>query len=70
MRNDHVTKLQKKLDKVVELAVAVLYFDDRSDYGSALWDIINAVNSDAAVLLEEDPSAAFDKYVEHEERTA
>ena len=35
---------QEKLDKVKKIANNALYFDDNSDYGTALWEILATVN--------------------------
>ena len=44
-------------------AVDAIYFNDNSDYESALWGIIRELGGQEAVdLLEQNPKAAFDKY--------
>lgn len=48
--------------KALRAAIAVLYFTDNSDYKSALWAVVRALDPDAAALLEEDDSAAYKKY--------
>lgn len=46
-------------------AVAAIYFDDSSDYSSALWGIVKDLGGEElATLLEEDESAAHEKYRE------
>ena len=45
---------QDKLDEVYKIANNVLYFDDNSDYQSALWEILEVINPeiDADAKLE------------------
>jgi len=44
-------------------AVAALYFDDNSDYGTALWAVVKALGGEEAVdLLEDNSKAAYNKY--------
>jgi hypothetical protein len=44
-------------------AVKAIYFDDSSDYGTALWQIVQLLGgNDAVGLLEADASAAYNKY--------
>ena len=51
--------------KALAEAVSALYFDDNSDYGTALWKIVEYLGgTDAAELLENDEEAAYKKYVE------
>jgi len=50
------------IKKALGEAIAVIYFDDSSDYSAALWAIVEALNPEAAKLLEEDLGAAYDKY--------
>lgn len=46
-------------------AVAAIYFDDNSDYASALWEVVKSLGGDEAVmLLGEDGAAAYKKYCE------
>jgi len=50
------TNIERALDK----AIATLYFNDRNDYGSALWKIIELLGGKEAVeLLEDDPESAY-----------
>jgi len=46
--------------------VRVIYLDDSSDYISGLWDALRELDEDAAILLEEDEEAAFNKYAAEE----
>lgn len=46
-------------------AIASIYFNDRSDYLPALWTIVRQLNPEAAILLENDESAAYCKYAEN-----
>jgi len=49
--------------KALSEAVAAIYFDDNSDYSSALWQVIAALGGNEAIeLLEEDGNAAYKKY--------
>ena len=48
---EDVQKLNSSLFEVREIANNVLYFNDRSDYPSALWEILKVVAPD---LFEED----------------
>jgi hypothetical protein len=58
MSNDNVRLALKE-------AVQSLYFDDDSDYGTALWKIVEFLGGEeAAKLLEEDEEMAYAKYVE------
>ncbi len=44
-------------------AVKAIYFDDSSDYQTALWQIVQLLGGNEAVgLLEADASAAYHKY--------
>ena len=56
--------MEKKKQKALAEAVASIYFADSSDYGKALWDVINALSPKAAELLDKDPEKAYEKYVE------
>jgi len=38
--------IKEKLDEVYRIANNVLYFDDNSDYVSALWEILLTANPD------------------------
>ncbi len=52
--------------KALGEAVAAIYFDDNSDYQSALWTIVNLLGGyDATNLLEHDQQAAYEKYSKH-----
>jgi hypothetical protein len=44
-------------------AVAALYFDDRSDYETALWQIVSGLGGEEATdLLRQDAPAAYHRY--------
>lgn len=45
--------------KALRAAVAAIYFDDSSDYQSALWEVARTLNPEIAALLEHDPEAAM-----------
>lgn len=56
---------REKLQRVLREAVSVIYFDDSSDYGSALWSIVRIIGgSDLCDLLDANPSEAYKKYVD------
>ena len=56
-------KLTDKESKALGLAVKSIYFNDSSDYLSYLWEIVEAIGGEeASALLEEDESAALEKY--------
>ena len=50
------------IKKALGEAIAAIYFNDNSDYLGALWDVVKALDTEAADLLEMDSSAAYDKY--------
>ena len=51
------------IQKALKEAVKAIYFDDSSDYGSALWNIVDALGGKEAIyLLEEHSEKAYDKY--------
>ena len=54
--------MEPNVKKALSEAVAAIYFDDSSDYSSALWAVVRALDPQAAILLEEDDGAAYDKY--------
>lgn len=45
--------------EALKAAVAALYFNDSSDYKSALWEIVRHLSPDMAQLLEKDESRAY-----------
>lgn len=45
----------------LKAAVAAIYFDDSSDYCSALWEVVRALSPEMADLLEKNPQAAYHK---------
>lgn len=52
-------------EKALATAVAAIYFNDNSGYGSALWDIVADLGgSYAADLLMEKPKEAYTEFVE------
>ncbi len=52
--------------KALGEAVAALYFDDNSDYQSALWSIVELLGGNEAVnMLDDDPQEAYNKYSKH-----
>ena len=49
--------------KSLSVAVSALYFDDSSDYGGALWDIVQSLGGNEAVnLLTGNEDKAHNKY--------
>jgi len=52
-------------NKALEAAVSAIYFDDSADYGTALWDVINALDPELAKKLDEgsdeDKDAVYDE---------
>ena len=58
---DQETRIKKALAE----AVAAIYFNDSSDYGTALWSVVHLLGGEeAATLLEEDEAEAYAQYVE------
>ena len=56
-------KTKEKL--ALAIAVKALYFDDASDYGSYLWNIVELLGGDEAVnMLENDGELAYQTYVD------
>jgi hypothetical protein len=56
-------KLRSERDKALAAAVAAIYFDDNSDYLSALWSVVRTLGGEeAATLLDTDEQAAYKKY--------
>lgn len=54
---------QPNIKKALSEAVAAIYFDDNSDYGTALWSVIEALGgNEVADLLEDDGHAAYKLY--------
>lgn len=54
--------LREQAKEALAEAIAVIYLNDNSDYLTALWAIVRVLNPEAASLLEESGSAAYDKY--------
>ena len=58
----------KNIREALGKAIAVLYFDDSSDYSGALWKIVELLGGEEAVdLLANDERQAYKKYAEDEE---
>lgn len=58
-----LSALQEATRKVLSSAVKVIYLDDSSDYGPALWNIIGLTGGEEAInLIEDDEQAAYEKY--------
>lgn len=54
-----------KAKQALATAISALYFDDNSDYSSALWEIVKLLGGQEAVdLLESDAHGAYEKYSE------
>jgi len=59
--------METNTKEALSIAVKAIYFDDSSDYLSALWEIVNILGgNEAAELLENDESKAFEKYAEND----
>jgi len=57
--------VERRVRHALGEAVAAIYFDDSSDYLSALWAIVRDLGGDEAVnLLDADERAAYAKYSE------
>ena len=60
-----VASLNRQIQKALSLAVAGIYFADSSDQEDYLWRIVVELGGpEASVLLENDPTEAYYKYVE------
>jgi hypothetical protein len=58
-------KEREKVKLALREAVKALYFDDSSDYRTALWKIVEYLGgSEACDLLEAEEEKAYEKYVE------
>lgn len=55
-----------KVDEALEAAVSAICFADSADYYRALWEVIDALESDLADRLEKEPQEVFE---EMQERT-
>ena len=55
---------ERDIERAVTTAISTLYFADNSDYQSALWSVVSALNPETAELLENDEAAAYAKYCE------
>lgn len=55
---------ERDIERAIKVAVSTLYFADNSDYQTALWRVVAALNPEAADLLENDEVAAYAKYCE------
>jgi len=56
--------IEENVPEALKLAVQAIYFNDNSDYLTALWGIVRAINPEAADLLERDEEAAYNCYAE------
>ncbi len=56
-----------KAREALKAAVDAIYFNDSSDYLTALWDVVRSLSPEAADLLENDEGAAFIVYGSGEE---
>ena len=51
------------IKQAMKAAVEAIYFDDISDYATALWEVVTALGGqEAADLLDYDSEAAYEKY--------
>lgn len=53
---------KQKIKKALAEAIAAIWFNDNSDYLSTLWYIVAILDPKAALLLEKNTHAAYDKY--------
>jgi hypothetical protein len=54
---------EEQIKNAISAAVSALYFDDSSDFLSALWTIVGELGGQEAVdLLEKDEQSAYKKY--------
>ena len=54
---------EENIKKALEAAVNAIYFDDNSDFGSALWTVVRELGGvDAIDLLDRDARGAYLKY--------
>ena len=51
--NPESEKKTPDINKALEAAVSAIYFDDSADYGTALWQVIKALDPELARRLEE-----------------
>lgn len=64
---NQIADLQNRIKLALCESVGVLYFNDASDYETALWKIIEYLGGkDAVELLERDEQQAFQKYCRSE----
>ena len=58
-----MSKLTPNQKEALHIAIAAIYFNDSSDYESALWSIVKELGGEEAIKdLEKNPSEAFRKY--------
>ncbi|MEN6402464.1 MAG: hypothetical protein ABFD94_11035, partial [Armatimonadia bacterium] len=50
---------ERAVANALDAAVSALYLNDSSDFGSALWEVVTALDPAMAKLLEEDERAAY-----------
>lgn len=62
--NDKVDELNKKLEKAYTKANNYLYFDDSSDYGVALWEVIRVLKPELAEKWDNNEEYPELKYIE------
>jgi len=56
--------MANKVEKALSKAVEVLYFDDNSDFGTALWQIVTILGGeDAYEMLTDNAQKAYETYV-------
>ncbi len=63
MKSPKTTGKQRR-KKALAYAVAAIYFNDSSDYGLALWEIVDTLDEEACTLLAKDEATAFERYAE------
>ena len=62
-----VGELRDKCENALKEAISAIYFADSSDYSSYLWQVLRAIDDEAAQLLEDDAAEAYRKYVHDED---
>lgn len=58
---EQVREASEPVAKALDHAVSAIYFDDDSDFQSALWGVVKSLSPELAVELEGNPSAAWHK---------
>jgi hypothetical protein len=60
-------KMKNSKERALAVAVKILYFDDASDYETALWEIVELLGGQEAVdMLENHESLAYETYCQED----